>query len=165
PVRNSEVDVERRHHAVANTGITNRVENRVERLQWIAGKVHLRDEPREKAGADDREVNVRRTPGVVMIAPRVMSWLDRHEPIAALFVGKGPAGSREVRIQRRVMRVDFVCVAPTRIGLPDLDKGARQRTSVVVEDASFDDDPLADWSRGVLPREIVVNRPDNVVRI
>ena len=54
-----------------------------------------------KLGAEQREVDVRRPPGVVVVAPRIRAGLDRHEPVAAVVVGDGAAGAGEVRIERR----------------------------------------------------------------
>ena len=54
------------------------------------------------------------------------------------------------------MLVDLVRTARC-VGLPDLDQRLRRRVrSVLVEDAAFDEDALAEGLAGVLPREVTV---------
>src|SRR6266849_862777 len=70
--------IESRNEQVATPGITDRVEDRVERPERVAREVHLRHEPARELGAEQREVNVRRTPSVGMVAPRIGAGLDRY---------------------------------------------------------------------------------------
>ena len=93
--------------------------------QRVAGEVHLRDEPLGERAPEDREVDVRRSPGVLVVAPRVGAGLDRDEAVAALVVGEAAAGAGEVRVERRRVLVDLVRVAAGRVRLPDLDERVR----------------------------------------
>ena len=56
------------------------------------------------------------------------------------------------------MLVDLVEIAAGRVGLPDLEQRVPYRPAVVVEDATGDDDPLAERFAGVPGREIRVAR-------
>ena len=73
--------IESRDQALASSFIGNAVEDGIERLERVAWKVHLCDEPRKNAGAKEGKVNVRWAPCVVVILPRVGSGLDRLEAI------------------------------------------------------------------------------------
>ena len=63
------------------------VQNRVVRDKRISRKIHLRDEPRNKGGAEKGKVNMRRAPRVVVIPPRVGTGFDRRKRISPLVVG------------------------------------------------------------------------------
>jgi hypothetical protein len=91
-----------------------------------------------------------------MIAPRIRSRLDRDEAVAAFGIGQRPATACEVGIERRVVLVDGVPVAPGGVGLPDLHQGVRDRPAVLVQHAAADDDPLSDRLAVVLARQIMV---------
>ena len=61
------------------------------------------------------------------------------------------------------MLVDLVEIAAGRVGLPDLDQRIPDRAAVVVEDATGDDDSLAERFAGVGGREIRVAGRDRVL--
>src|SRR5258706_7051132 len=105
-------------------------------------------------------MDMRWTPGVGMIAPRIRARLDGDEAVAAFLVGKHAAGAVKIRIQRRIVIVVPVPITSGRVALPDLDQGVRYRAGVLVEYASADDDAFAQRGGCVLPREIAVFRPD-----
>src|SRR5688500_2929059 len=70
----------------------------------------------------------------------------------------------KIRIERGVMLVVMVQVAPGRIRLPDFDERIRYGMPCVVQHTSSDNDPLAMWS-GVfnsIPRQIVVQRVNGI---
>ena len=73
------------------------------------------------------------------------------------------AGAGEVRIERGRVLVDLVEVAAGGVGLPDLEQRVPHRPAVVVEDASRDDDPLAERLAGMPGREVGVARGDGVL--
>ena len=75
------------------------VEDRVLTEQRVVREVHLGDQPLGEGPAEQAEVDVRRPPGVVVVAPRVGAGLDRHELVAAQAVGDHPAQPVEVRVQ------------------------------------------------------------------
>src|SRR6185436_2383825 len=81
PVRLRQREVELRYEAKARALVGNRLVHRVVRAERIAGEIHLRDEPRRHRVPEEREVNVRGTPGVVVVATRIGAWLDRQEPV------------------------------------------------------------------------------------
>src|SRR6185295_8021180 len=102
------------------------------------------------------EMDVRRAPGVEVVAPRVFAGPDGDETIAALGVGNRAAGAREIRIERRVVLVGAMRVAAGGVRLPDLDQGVGHGAAVLVEHAAGDDDALADRIALVLARQIAV---------
>src|SRR5262249_15038361 len=114
-------------------------------------------------GDEDREVDVRRAPGVLVVPPRVRARLDGDEAVAALTVGEAPAGAGEVRVERRGVLVDLVSVPSGGVRLPDLDERAAQRPSFLVEHTPLDDDSLAERLALVLTREIGLERRDGLV--
>ena len=122
------------------------------------GEVHLRDQPLGERGPEQREVDVRRTPGVVVVAPRVGARLDRREAVAALVVGQRAAAAGEVRVERRGVLVAVVAVATGGVGLPDLDELVAHRAPVAVEDPARDHDALAQRLADVLAGEVGVER-------
>ena len=77
--------------------VRDRVVDRVERQQRIAREVHLGDEPLLEGLPEEREVDVRGSPGVRVVAPRIGARLDRDEA--------GMLPSRSVR--HRPMPVKF----------------------------------------------------------
>src|SRR5918995_1576564 len=78
-------------------GLRDGVEDRVLEEQRVVREVHLRDQALGERPAEQREVDVRRPPGVVVVAPRVGAGPDRQELVAALVVGHPPAQAVEVR--------------------------------------------------------------------
>src|SRR6266446_3759870 len=108
-------------------------------------------------------MNVRRTPGVVMIQPRVGPGLDGHKTIRAVFVGHRSSGASEVRVERRGMLVFGVNVTAGGVGLPNLNERARDRTAVRVEHAPGHNNSLAQRLAGVLAREVSIGFADALV--
>ena len=138
------------------------LENRVERQQRVAREVHLRDEARAEMVAEQREVNMVRTPRVRVIAPRIRARLDRQKAIAAFVVGDAAACAEEVRVERRVVLVGLVHIAAGGIGLPDFDQRIAHRAAAFVEHAARHDDALAKRlavAHGVT-RQIVIERAE-----
>ena len=76
---------------LARGRVAHRLEDRVVREERVAGEVHLRHEPLGERPPEDREVDVRRPPGVVVVAPRIGAGLDRDEAVAAVVVGQAAA--------------------------------------------------------------------------
>src|SRR6202043_3980486 len=93
--------------------------------------------------AEYREMDVVRPPGIVMVAPGIGAGLDRLEAIVPLGIAEHPADAAEMRVERRVVLVALVVIAPGRVGLPDLDHRVGDALSVLVEDRAGDDDALA----------------------
>src|SRR6266700_6875247 len=119
------------------------LKDRVESKQGIAGEVHLRNQARGKGRPKQRKMYVRRTPGVVMVLPRIRAGLDGHKTIAAVFVRKRAARAAEVGIKRRRMMIAIMAITDSGIGLPDLKQRVRHGASVVIQHAPGDDDPLS----------------------
>ena len=132
------------------------VEDRVLAEQRVVREVHLRDQPLGERPAEEAEVDVRRPPGVVVVAPRVGAGLDRQELVAAQAVGDHAAQPVEVRVQRRRAGVDDVPVAAGGVGLPHLDQGVGHRAAVAVEHPPVDEDPLAHRLAAVAQRQVGV---------
>src|SRR5580704_5233445 len=89
PFRLGQVDVEAGDEPLPGLLVRHRVEDGVQRQQRVAGEVHLGDQPLGERAAEQREVNVGRTPGVVVVAPRVGARLDGDEPVPPGRVGDG----------------------------------------------------------------------------
>jgi hypothetical protein len=153
----------RANQQLAGFRVSDGVEDRVVREQWVSREVHLRDEPLREGAAEDGEVDVRRPPGVRVVLPRIGAGLHRHEAVAALVVGECPPRAGEVRIERGRVLVDLVEVATGGVGLPDLHQRVPHRTAVVVEHAPGDDDSLAERLAGVPGREIRIAGSDGVL--
>src|SRR3984957_12691382 len=78
-------------------------------------------------------MNVRRPPGVVMVAPGILARAYGHEAIAALRIGERMAATRKIRVQRSVVLVAFMQITPGRVRLPDLDQRISHGPSVFVQ--------------------------------
>ena len=111
--------------------------------------------------AEDREVDVRRPPGIVVIAPRIGAGLDGDEFVIAVLVGHGAAGAGEIRIERRRVLIDDMDVAAGGIGLPDFDQRIRHRARVLVEHMAVHDDALAE-RLAVLPCLVRSSSPGRI---
>src|SRR5262245_40955302 len=99
------------------------------------------------------------TPRVVVIEPWIRTRFDSYEPILPGLISQGAASASEIRIQRSGMLVLGMSVAACGVRLPNLDERTRHRASVTVENASADDDPLAQRFARVLHRQVVVFLP------
>jgi len=78
------------------------------------GEIHLRDQARQHARAEQRKMDMRRAPRIVVVRPRVGAGLDGLELVPALGVGDGTPGAGEVRVERRVVQIARVVVAAAR---------------------------------------------------
>src|SRR5207247_10958671 len=96
-------------------------EDWVERHERGRREVHLCDEPAREGRSEQREVDVRRPPGVVVVAPRVRARLDGDEAVFAAVVGEASARTREVGVEWRRMFVARVEVPASGVRLLDLD--------------------------------------------
>src|ERR1700685_2425703 len=74
--------------------------NRVVGQKWVAGEIHLSDQARNECGSEERKMNVRRTPCIVVVFPRVRTGFDGNKLIAAGGIGQGSSRTTEIRIQR-----------------------------------------------------------------
>src|SRR5205823_3722459 len=81
PFRRRRPEVEPGDEQRPRPRIAHRVEDRIEREEGIAREVHLRDEALRESTAEDREVDVRGTPGVLVVAPRIRARLDGDEAV------------------------------------------------------------------------------------
>ena len=73
-----------RDQTLLGAGVRYAVVDRVIFQQRVAGEIHLRDQSRQHAGAKQREVDMRRAPRVVVVAPRVGAGLDGLELVPAV---------------------------------------------------------------------------------
>src|SRR5207237_5627132 len=99
PLRNRRVEVEPSRQQAAAALVRDRVEDWIVRNQRVAGEVHLRHEPAGERWPEQREVDVRRSPRVGVVAPGVRAWLDRDEPVAALPLRTAAARAAESYIR------------------------------------------------------------------
>src|SRR5581483_5355062 len=100
PLGLGQLDVEPGDQPLPGLLVRHRVEDRVEWQQRVAGEVHLGDQPLGEGPAEQREVDVRGTSGVVVVSPRVGARLDGDEPVPAARVGDGAPDAAEVRVER-----------------------------------------------------------------
>ena len=145
---------------LTRNGIHDRLGDRVQVEQRVARKVHLGNQTLSERGSENREVDVGRTPSIVVITPRVGAGLDGQEAIRAVRLGQATAHPDEVRVDRRRVLVDLVAVATGSISLPDLDQLARHRRAGLVEQPSGDDDALPDRLAGMAGGQIGIQRVD-----
>src|ERR1700752_1181839 len=71
PFRLGVLQVDRPHHPQARGLVRHRVEDRIERKQRIAREIHLRHQARDEGMTEHREMDVRRAPGIVVVAPGI----------------------------------------------------------------------------------------------
>ena len=160
-----QVEIERRHEPLPCPLVRNRLKIGSCVNSGSFGKIHLRHEPRSEVQAEQRKMNVRRTPGVRMIAPRIRSGLDRDELITSVGVGQRPPGPGEIRVERRRMIVDRVRVTPRRVALPDFDQRcgiARPSSSTTWPDTMM---RSPSGSPTMLGRQVVVRRADRQIAV
>jgi len=103
---------EDRDEALAARFVRHAVVHRIEREERIAREVHLGDEALDRRVAHEREVDVRGSPRERVVLPRVGAGLHREEAVPAVVVGEGAPHAVEVRIERRVVRIHGMVVAP-----------------------------------------------------
>src|ERR1035438_3833640 len=101
-------------------------------------------------------MNMRRTPRIVMILPRVRAGFNGDETINAILIRHSAACSGEVGIERRWMIVLRVPVTASRVSLPNLDQRVGNGTAVVIQYPASDDDALALRLSCMLAREIMI---------
>ena len=110
-------------------------------------------------------MDVRRTPRVGVIAPRIRARLNGNELVPAILVGERTTGTGEIGIEGRVPTVDLVPIAAGGIRLPDLDQRVANRSSIFIEHTTRHHHPLAHWRRPVLRGQIMIEWTDAVVTI
>ena len=96
-------------------------------------------------------MNVRGSPSVVVIAPRILAWPNRDEAIAPFRVGKNVATAGEVRIQRSIMLIDFMQIAARSIGLPNFYKRLRDGPRIFIEHTPAHHNSFAERFARMLP--------------
>src|SRR5262249_42078384 len=101
-------------------------------------------------------MNVGRTPGIVVITPRICSRFHRSEFVAAILVGKHSPCACEVGIKRGMVIIFFMEIAACRIGLPDFHKSMWNRSPAIIHYASCHDDSFAEWLSRMLSGQVTV---------
>src|ERR1700681_4186214 len=89
-------------------------------------------------------MNMRRTPGIVMISPGVGTWLHGLKFVAAFCVRHYAPAAIKIWIQRRVRLVNSVPVASAGGGLPNFHQSIGPWARVFIEDAAADDNARSD---------------------
>jgi hypothetical protein len=135
------------------------LKDRVVFQQRVSRKIHLRDQPRREAGSEHAEMDMRRAPRIRRVAPGIGAGLDRHEAIGAVRAGHDLPGPGEIRVERRVVLIDRMVIAPGRVALPQFKQRPRHRPAVLVEHAPGHDDALAERLALVLCRQVGRVRP------
>src|SRR6266566_925060 len=163
PLGLGQLDVEVGDQPLPGLLVGHRVEDRVELQQRVAREVHLGDQPLGERAAEQREVDVCRAPGVVVVPPRIGAGRDGDEPVPAARVGDGAPDPVEVRVEGRGVVLARVPVAPARVRLPDLDERVRYRPPVRVEHLAGHDDPLSLRLAVVLRGQVGIGSRDQAV--
>ena len=115
--------------------------------------------------AEHREMDVGRSPRIVMVAPGIGARLDGDEPVIAFAVGLCASGAGEVRIERRRMLVANMDIASAGIGLPEFDQCVGHAASVFIQHMAMHDDALSDRFALVLGGEIGIARAYGLVAV
>src|SRR5450830_1092753 len=110
---------ETRNQAFTRSDVGHTLEDRIKVEQGIVGEIHLRHQTLGIDIAEHRKVNMRRTPGLVMITPGIRARFDGHKTVTAIVVGEHLAEASEIRVQRCIVLVALVPVAAGGITLPD----------------------------------------------
>src|SRR4051812_4362776 len=71
PFRYGGLEIERGDQPGPRLLVRNRVEDRIEREERVARKIHLRHQPRQEGRAEEGEVDVRRPPGIRVVSPGI----------------------------------------------------------------------------------------------
>ena len=103
--RHRGAEVEGGDQALGGRAVGDAEHHRVAPDQRVALEVHLGDQPLREAGAEHREVDVGRAPGIEEVAPGVGPGLDGAEVVVAVGVGQRAAAAAEVRVDRREVAV------------------------------------------------------------
>jgi len=109
-------------------------------------------------------MNVRGTPRERMVQPRIGPGLHGDEAIPAVVVGERAAHAVKIGIERRIVHVDGMVIAPRSVRLPDLDERSAHGLAVLVEDAAGDDHALAERGALAVHREVAVLVADESLR-
>src|SRR4029077_9821847 len=150
------VPVKMGDQAMARVLVRNALENGIKRKQRISGKIHLGDQARKQARSKERKVNVCRAPGIGMILPGISAGFYGDKTIAAFTIREGAAAAREVRIERRVMLVHAMAVAPGRVRLPNFNQRAGNGASLFIQNSPADDDAFALRFTAVLMSKVAI---------
>ena len=87
-------------------------------------------------------MNVRRTPCVIVISPRISARPNRNKSEIPVLVRERVAAAFEIRIQWSIVLVHIVPVASRRISLPDLNQRVRNWPAIFIQHPPADDDAL-----------------------
>jgi hypothetical protein len=158
--RRREVVVVLGDEPLTRPGIEDRLEDRIERKQRVPWEVHLRDDPLGEGRAEHREVDVRRPPGVRVIAPGIRAGLDRLEAVETVVVSDAAARAGEVGVERRRMLVPLVDVTARGVRLPHLDELMPHRAPLAIEHLPGDDHSRAERLTPMLDGEVRLDLRD-----
>src|SRR5271156_1074151 len=148
---------------VACLFIRDAVEEGIERLQRVAGKIHLRDQPGEDPRAKERKMNMRGAPRIVMIAPGVCAGLDGLEVVVASLVGDHASRAAEVGIEGSMVLIDLMPIASGGVCLPDLNQCATNRAAVFIQDAAMDKNTFSNRLSLVPISKVIVMQTDQAM--
>src|SRR5215471_10900710 len=140
--RDGRVPVEQGDQPFPRCLASDAIEYGIKRQERVAREIHLSDQAGSKCRAENREMDVCWTPGIVMVAPRVFARTNGFKSKAAFRVGNKRRAAGEVRVERGIMLIAGVKVAPGGIGLPDLDKGPSNGPTILVQNPPAHQDPF-----------------------
>src|SRR5438067_7467259 len=81
PVRYGRLGIEARYEPLAAGLMRDRLQDRIPHYQRVAREIHLRHQATSEQVAEEREMDVRGSPGVRVILPRVGAGLGRGAAI------------------------------------------------------------------------------------
>ena len=99
-------------------------------------------------------MNVRRPPGVVVIAPGVFTRPNSNEFVSPFGVRARMPAACEIGIEGSVVLIGCVKIAAGGVGLPNLDQCMRNGTIVLIKNFAGNDDVLPDRLAAVLVGQI-----------
>src|SRR5436190_5952156 len=134
------------------------VQDRVDVIQRLFGKVELRDKTLQQSGREDGEMNVRGAHPVVVARVGIRAGLDRAETVASVRISQHASPALEVRVERRIRDVIRMFVLAPVVRLPDFYQRLAHRLAILIEDAPGDCDRLA-----LRRRSLRVAAPDFVL--
>src|SRR5580704_11702786 len=128
------------------------------RDERVALEIHLSNQPLREARAENRKVDVSRTPTVDEVSERIRPWFYRTKKIMAGLVGYHASAAAKIGVDRRAKRIVLVSIPSTRVRLPDLNKRSGYWSGVAIEHVSVNDNLLAYGLSvlGIVAKKIVV---------
>src|SRR5690349_8338648 len=140
--RHAGVAVERRDQLSNRRFRRNGFDDRALRDQRIGLEIHLRDQTLHPSRAGYRVMDMRWTPVVDAVAPRIGTGLYRPVDVMAVAIGQRASAAAEVGVDWCDVVIVAMPIAATRVRLPHFDERIGNAAAKFVEHVAVDDDAL-----------------------